>query len=74
MRLPSSRLVSLFAGLGMFKAALDGVVYSPTAFFDSTPMGRIISRLSKDQDTVDNDLSWTTYLVSFPFLDQFVLH
>ncbi|KAJ7753347.1 multidrug resistance-associated ABC transporter [Mycena maculata] len=56
-------LISLAAGLGMFKAALNGVIYSPTSFFDSTPMGRIISRLSKDQDTVDNDLAWTTYLL-----------
>ncbi|RPD56133.1 multidrug resistance-associated ABC transporter [Lentinus tigrinus ALCF2SS1-7] len=49
--------LSLMAGLRMFKAALIAVVRSPVSFFDTTPLGRIISRLSKDQDTVDAELA-----------------
>lgn len=53
--------VALAAGLRLFKAALHGVLHSSTAFFDTTPMGRIISRLSKDQDTIDQELSMTLF-------------
>ncbi|KII85509.1 hypothetical protein PLICRDRAFT_145262 [Plicaturopsis crispa FD-325 SS-3] len=54
-------LASLFASLNMFRAALKGVLRSPTSFFDTTPIGRILSRLSKDQDTLDTELSLTLY-------------
>ncbi|KAJ7054729.1 multidrug resistance-associated ABC transporter [Mycena amicta] len=54
-------LVSLMASLRLFKAALGHVLRSPTAFFDTTPMGRITSRLVKDQDTLDNELSMTLF-------------
>jgi ATP-binding cassette subfamily C (CFTR/MRP) protein 1 len=50
-------LISLHSGFKLFKAALSGVLFSPTHFFDTTPMGRIVSRLSKDQDTIDQELS-----------------
>ncbi|KAJ7730232.1 multidrug resistance-associated ABC transporter [Mycena maculata] len=50
-------LASLYASLSLFKAALARVLRSPTSFFDTTPMGRILSRLVKDQDTLDNELS-----------------
>ncbi|RDX54457.1 multidrug resistance-associated ABC transporter [Lentinus brumalis] len=49
--------LSLSAGLRMFKAAFNAVVRSPVSFFDTTPLGRIMSRLSKDQDTVDTELA-----------------
>ncbi|KAL1744151.1 P-loop containing nucleoside triphosphate hydrolase protein [Schizophyllum fasciatum] len=45
--------VCLFASLRIFRAALRSVLRSSVAFFDTTPMGRIMSRLSKDQDTLD---------------------
>ena len=67
-----SSLISLTAGLTMFKRAFLAVVRSPVAFFDTTPLGksklarslyhadhcegRIMSRLSKDQDTIDTEL------------------
>ncbi|KIM43822.1 hypothetical protein M413DRAFT_434825 [Hebeloma cylindrosporum] len=55
----SFAIVSLIASLNLFKAALKAVLRSPMSFFDTTPMGRILSRLSKDQDTLDTELSMT---------------
>ncbi|KAK7002404.1 oligomycin resistance ATP-dependent permease YOR1 [Favolaschia claudopus] len=55
----SFTLVGLIASLGLFKAALGRVLKAPMSFFDTTPMGRIISRLSKDQDTLDGELPMT---------------
>ncbi|PIL27467.1 ATP-binding cassette transporter [Ganoderma sinense ZZ0214-1] len=49
-------MMSLTAGLKMFKRAFLAVVHSPVSFFDTTPLGRIMSRLSKDQDTIDTEL------------------
>ncbi|KAI0717423.1 multidrug resistance-associated ABC transporter [Cerioporus squamosus] len=49
--------LSLTAGLRMFKTAFMAVVRSPVSFFDTTPLGRIMSRLSKDQDTIDTELA-----------------
>ncbi|KAL5511261.1 hypothetical protein ACEPAH_4476 [Sanghuangporus vaninii] len=54
-------LVGLYAALRLFKTALMGVLRSPVSFFDTTPMGRIISRLSKDQDTLDTQLAFFMY-------------
>uniref|UniRef100_A0A0W0EY28 Putative multidrug resistance-associated ABC transporter n=1 Tax=Moniliophthora roreri TaxID=221103 RepID=A0A0W0EY28_MONRR len=48
--------IGLFAGFNMFNAALSAVLKSPVSFFDTTPIGRILSRLSKDQDTIDTEL------------------
>ncbi|KXN89182.1 Multidrug resistance-associated protein 1 [Leucoagaricus sp. SymC.cos] len=55
----SFAVLSLIASLNLFRTALKGVLRSPTSFFDTTPIGRILSRLSKDQDTLDNELSMT---------------
>ncbi|KAF9090660.1 hypothetical protein BGX29_011350 [Mortierella sp. GBA35] len=43
----------------MHDAAFKRVLYSPLAFFDTTPLGRIINRFSRDVDTLDNVL-WST--------------
>ncbi|KAG6847482.1 hypothetical protein H0H93_007846, partial [Arthromyces matolae] len=54
-------IATLMASLNLFKAALTSVLRSPTSFFDTTPVGRILSRLSKDQDTLDTDLANTAW-------------
>ncbi|KAI8599078.1 P-loop containing nucleoside triphosphate hydrolase protein [Dissophora ornata] len=43
----------------MHDAAFRKVLYSPLAFFDTTPLGRILNRFSRDVDTLDNVL-WST--------------
>ncbi|KAH6893804.1 hypothetical protein BKA70DRAFT_1076717, partial [Coprinopsis sp. MPI-PUGE-AT-0042] len=53
----SFTLACLRASLNLFRGALSGVLYAPVSFFDTTPMGRIVSRFSKDQDTPDTDMS-----------------
>ncbi|KAI0701717.1 multidrug resistance-associated ABC transporter [Earliella scabrosa] len=49
--------IGLVAGLRMFKKAFMAVVRSPVSFFDTTPLGRILSRLSKDQDVLDTEVA-----------------
>ncbi|KAI8918715.1 P-loop containing nucleoside triphosphate hydrolase protein [Entophlyctis helioformis] len=44
------------AGQRLHEAAARRVVRAPTAFFDTTPLGRIINRFSKDQDGIDSTL------------------
>jgi ATP-binding cassette, subfamily C (CFTR/MRP), member 1 len=34
-----------------------GVIYAPMAFFDTTPLGRVVARFSKDMDAIDFQLS-----------------
>ncbi|KAG6889349.1 hypothetical protein C0992_005577 [Termitomyces sp. T32_za158] len=57
----SFSLMCLVGSLRLFKAALKGVLSSPVSFFDTTPMGRIQSRLSKDQDTLDVEIAVTLW-------------
>ncbi|KAF9527181.1 ATP-dependent bile acid permease [Crepidotus variabilis] len=52
-------ILGLAASLNLYRNALKGVLYSPTSFFDTTPMGRISSRLTKDQEVIDNKLAIT---------------
>lgn len=61
--LMANRCVS--ASLSLHSAMLLAVLRAPLAFFDTTPIGRIMNRFSRDIDTVDSVLpeifeSWIT--------------
>ncbi|KAF9540248.1 hypothetical protein EC957_004450 [Mortierella hygrophila] len=43
---------SLHANRILHRKALDRVIHSPIRFFDTTPLGRIINRFTRDMDTV----------------------
>ncbi|UYV79408.1 ABCC3 [Cordylochernes scorpioides] len=44
---------TLEAAQNLHKGLLHNILRSPMAFFDATPLGRILNRFSKDIDTVD---------------------
>jgi ATP-binding cassette subfamily C (CFTR/MRP) protein 1 len=53
----SMTLAGLRAAFLMFGSAIRNVLRSPLCFHDRTPSGRITSRLTKDVQTVDDDLA-----------------
>lgn len=46
------------AAVSLHQLLTKGVLRSPMLFFDTTPLGRILSRFSKDIEVVDNSLPW----------------
>jgi hypothetical protein len=75
-------ITGINAGFAMFKASLSGIMHSAISFFDTTPMGmllsvvfclsngslgRVLSRLSKDQDTIDTEIA----IIAFALLSIF---
>ena len=42
----------------LHKKVFNTVIKSPLRFFDTTPVGRILNRLSRDQDELDTRLPW----------------
>ncbi|QRV85046.1 ABC transporter transmembrane region [Ceratobasidium sp. AG-Ba] len=50
---------SLRASRRLFDALLNSIVYSPIRYFDVTPAGRILNRMSRDMTVVDSSLSWS---------------
>lgn len=46
-------LTGIAASRRMHHRLLDTVVYAPMAFFDTTPLGRMLSRFSKDMEQLD---------------------
>lgn len=47
---------SLKAGYDLHSQMLSAVLKSPISFFDTTPLGRILHRFSRDMDAVDSSL------------------
>ncbi|WVQ83340.1 hypothetical protein IAT38_005479 [Cryptococcus sp. DSM 104549] len=56
-------LAGIKASYTMFNEAFHGVMRSPTSWHDRTPTGRIINRMSKDIDNLDNRLPDVWYNV-----------
>lgn len=50
-------LMTYFASRKLHDNAMKRVMYSPMAWFDTTPIGRIINRFGKDIDVLDNQVS-----------------
>ncbi|KAI9716185.1 MAG: hypothetical protein M1828_000411 [Chrysothrix sp. TS-e1954] len=46
-------VASTNASKNLFKQAIERVLGAPMSFFDTTPMGRIMNRFTKDVDTLD---------------------
>ncbi|KAK6334593.1 hypothetical protein TWF718_010050 [Orbilia javanica] len=45
------------ASKNLMKKAMRRVLRAPMSFFDTTPLGRIVNRFSKDVDVMDNNLT-----------------
>ncbi|KAG9094212.1 hypothetical protein FS749_012910 [Ceratobasidium sp. UAMH 11750] len=50
-------LMSFYASVSLHRDAMKRLMHAPMSFFDTTPLGRIMNRLTKDIDTIDNTLS-----------------
>lgn len=50
-------LMTFLASRALHDRAIRRVIYAPMAWFDTTPMGRIMNRFGKDVDVLDNQLS-----------------
>ena len=46
--------------------SLKSLLYSPMNFIDVTPMGRILNRLTKDTDVLDNEMAQQIQFLVFP--------
>lgn len=65
---------AILAALRMVRAAgllhngmLSNILKLPMAFFDTTPLGRIVNRFSRDVETIDNSLPLNvrTFMITF---------
>ena len=54
------RLIALRAAKVLFNDLLGAVLFAPMAFFDTTPLGRIVNRFSKDIYTIDEQIPQTS--------------
>lgn len=70
------RLHSWEAGVSLFLSLLSGVMFAPMAFYDTTPLGRILNRFSKDTYSVDeqipNTIRW--YISSLARVSSAILY
>ncbi|KAJ3514870.1 hypothetical protein NLJ89_g2120 [Agrocybe chaxingu] len=47
-------VLTYFASQSLHRDAIRRVMHAPMSFFETTPLGRIMNRFSKDIDTIDN--------------------
>lgn len=52
----TQKIAAYMAGRKLHYIILIGILQAPISFFDTTPIGRIINRFSKDIDSVDSSL------------------
>jgi ABC-type multidrug transport system fused ATPase/permease subunit len=58
-------LLSLRASKVFFSGLINSIFRAPMAFFDSTPVGRVLIRASSDMSLLDVDISWAyNYVLS----------
>ncbi|KAF8332585.1 P-loop containing nucleoside triphosphate hydrolase protein [Cantharellus anzutake] len=50
-------LMTFYSSVRLHRGAIERIMQAPMSFFDTTPLGRIMNRFSKDIDTLDNQLS-----------------
>lgn len=62
---------SLRASRKVHQELLHSVLHAKFRFFDSTPIGRIMNRFSKDIEAVDQEVGWVAlvsfHIESYPF-------
>jgi len=56
----------------MFRKMTESVLRSQVVFFDSNPIGRIVTRFSKDISVFDLILTYFIVMITFGFLKLFV--
>ncbi|KAG9017508.1 hypothetical protein FRB90_001017 [Tulasnella sp. 427] len=50
----SFTLINYYSAKNLHRSAISRIMHAPMAFFDTTPLGRIMNRFTKDVDTLDN--------------------
>lgn len=53
----AAALMGFNVSINLHYGAIHRVMHAPMSMFDTTPLGRIMNRFSKDMDTIDNTLN-----------------
>ncbi|TRM64251.1 P-loop containing nucleoside triphosphate hydrolase protein [Schizophyllum amplum] len=60
-------MLTYFSSQRLHKWAIQSVLHAPMSFFETTPLGRIMNRFSKDVDTIDNTLGESVRMFATTF-------